>query len=65
MMKISNCVSNQPKNEYFTITYTGTLSSAYNIDALIHALKLFKEIHPNAKIRIRFIGKFLLKYYNL
>lgn len=52
-----NRVSNQTKNEYFTITYTGTLSSVYNIDALIHALKLFKEINPNAKIRIRFIGK--------
>ncbi len=52
-----NSISNQPKNESFTITYTGTLSTAYNIDALIHAVKHLKNSNPNIKIHIQFIGK--------
>jgi glycosyltransferase involved in cell wall biosynthesis len=43
------------KNEFFTITYTGTISMSYRIEQFIEAIDLLPgEI--KAKIKIRFVG---------
>ena len=44
----------QKKEEEFTITYVGTLSDIYNINALIGLLKEKLKTHPG--IRLRFVG---------
>lgn len=43
-----------PTNE-FTITYTGSITAEYNIDAFINALLLLKNTLPNT-FKIRFVG---------
>ena len=43
------------KNEFFTITYTGTISMGYRIEQFIEAIDLLPG-EVKAKIKIRFVG---------
>jgi len=43
------------KNEFFTITYTGTISMSYRIEQFIEAIDILPE-EVKAKIKIRFVG---------
>lgn len=43
------------KNDFFTIAYTGTISTSYRIDQLIEAVALLPEM-VKTQMKIRFIG---------
>ncbi len=51
-------------NNYFTITYTGTISLSYNIGQFIEAISQLPE-SIKAKIRIRFVGNIPIEIINL
>lgn len=44
------------KNQFFTITYTGTISEQYNINPFLEALQHFKTKHPTVKFHLQFVG---------
>ena len=43
-----------PKEDVFTITYTGTLAADYTIDSFIHTVK---RLSTSEKLKLRFVGK--------
>lgn len=43
-----------PKEDIFTITYTGTLAADYTIDSFIHSVK---RLSTSGKLKLRFVGK--------
>jgi len=55
--------------EEFSITYTGSITETYNIDAFLTAFKHITEKYPNENIRLKFIGNIseniIAKFRNL
>jgi glycosyltransferase involved in cell wall biosynthesis len=51
------------QDKEFTITYTGTLASNYNINAFLDAVKELRTTHD--KIRLRFIGEICPEYKSI
>lgn len=45
------------QTETFTITYTGTISTDYHIDAFVDAVADIVKANPELKICLRFVGK--------
>ena len=45
---------NIPKENIFTITYTGTMAADYTIDSFVHAVK---KLSASGNFKLRFIGK--------
>jgi glycosyltransferase involved in cell wall biosynthesis len=46
-----------PPEDEFLITYTGTVTEAYNIEMFFKALAAVIELHPDIPYRLRFVGK--------
>jgi glycosyltransferase involved in cell wall biosynthesis len=46
-----------PPADAFVITYTGTITETYNIEAFLKALSQVASRHPDIPFRLRFVGK--------
>ncbi|GEO04638.1 glycosyl transferase family 1 [Adhaeribacter aerolatus] len=46
-----------PPPDAFVITYTGTLTEIYNIEAFLKALAKITTVHPDIPFQLRFVGK--------
>ena len=46
-----------PPEDAFCITYTGTVTEAYNIEMFFKALAAVIKLHPDIRYRLRFVGK--------
>ncbi|MDX5348234.1 MAG: glycosyltransferase family 4 protein [Hymenobacteraceae bacterium] len=46
-----------PSKDEFIITYTGTITEVYNIEAFLKALATVRQQNPQIKYKLRFVGK--------
>ncbi|MGV3586130.1 MAG: glycosyltransferase family 4 protein [Adhaeribacter sp.] len=46
-----------PPQDAFVITYTGTITDIYNIEAFLKALAKLTTVHPDVPFQLRFVGK--------
>ncbi|WP_223816057.1 glycosyltransferase family 4 protein [Adhaeribacter rhizoryzae] len=46
-----------PPQDAFVITYTGTITDIYNIEAFLKALAKLTTVHPDIPFQLRFVGK--------
>jgi glycosyltransferase involved in cell wall biosynthesis len=49
-------IPSQPPENEFLITYTGTITEAYNLEMFFKALATTAERHPTIPYRLRFVG---------